>query len=119
MSYDLSIYGDDQYSRKTPKQQLAEFLRGLPNVKPNGPCGFVLDDPPKRWMEIDLEVVSEDGDNIEEPDQEYLEINCLRLHIPYGFFRERSFAQEYLATAQAIARHLGWTLLDEQTGANW
>jgi hypothetical protein len=82
MSYDLSIRPDEQYSRRSAKQPLMKFLATLPKLRPNGNRGFVLDDPPKRWMEIDLEVVSEDGDNIEEPDQEYPEINCLRLHIP-------------------------------------
>jgi hypothetical protein len=116
MSYDLSICGDERYERKTLKQPLIEVSLSLAGVKPNGSSGLVLDEPPIRWMEIDLEVVSEDGDNIEEADQEYPEINCLRLHIPYGFFRRPSFRQEYLPTALAIARHLNWTLVDEQ---NW
>jgi hypothetical protein len=71
-------------------------------------------------MEIDLELVSEDGDYIgDEPGASTTEINCLRLHISYGFFREKQLDQEYIPIALAIARHLGWTLLDEQTGRTW
>jgi hypothetical protein len=71
-------------------------------------------------MEIDLELVSEDGDYIgDEEGASETEINCLRLHIPYGFFRAEGFAEEYLPTALAIAKHLGWTLLDEQTDKTW
>jgi hypothetical protein len=91
MSYDLSVRADENYSKSTAKQPLIEFMATLPNLRVNGLRGFVLDDPPKRWMEIDLEVVSGDGDNIEEPDQEYPELNCLRLHIPYGFFAKGCF----------------------------
>ena len=120
MSYDLSIRADDRYSRMTAKAPLAAFIATLPNVKPNGTSGFVLDDPPARWMEIDLELVSEDGDYIgDEEGASETDINCLRLHIPYGFFREKGLAQEYLPTAQAVAKHVGWTLLDEQTGQAW
>ena len=104
MSYDLSIRADDRYSRMTAKAPLAAFIATLPNVK----------------MEIDLELVSEDGDYIgDEEGASETDINCLRLHIPYGFFREKGLAQEYLPTAQAIAKHVGWTLLDEQTGQAW
>jgi hypothetical protein len=119
VSYDLTIRSDERYSRSTPKPPLMAFLRGLPGLRPNGASGFALDDPPDRWMEIDLELVSEDGDNIEEAGQEYLEINCIRLHIPYGHFRSERFEQEYLPTALAIARYAKWPLFDEQTDRAW
>jgi hypothetical protein len=115
MSYDLCIRHDDQYSRGTPKEPLTAFMRTLPGLQPNGPSGFAQDDPPDRWMQIYLEVVAPDGNNIEEDGVEYPEVNCIRLYVPYGFYREESFEREYLPTALAIARHLGWTLVDLQT----
>jgi hypothetical protein len=119
MSYDLTIRPDERYSRMTAREPLSAFVATLPHVKPNG-TNFKLDDPPTRWMEIDLELVSEEGDWIgDEEGADESRINCLRLHIPYGFLRRESFASEYLPTAQAIAKHIGWTLLDEQSGQEW
>ena len=119
MSYDLTIRSDEQYSRRSAKGPLMAFIAGLANVKASGSKGFVLDDGPRRWMEIDLEVVSEEGDNIEESGEEYPEVNCLRLHIPYAYFRNNTFNHDYLPTALEIARHLQWTLTDDQTGQIW
>lgn len=120
MSYDLSIRVDQSYSRATPRQPLAAFLAGLPHVTQNGTSGFVLDDrAAERWMEIDPELVSEQGDNIEEDDELSPEVNCLRLHVPYGHYHDGKFDEEYLPTALAIARFLNWTLVDEQTGRTW
>ena len=61
MSFDLTIKPDEVYSRTTPKAALDSFVAQLPGIKPNGSRGFGLDEQPKRWMEIDLEVVSEEG----------------------------------------------------------
>jgi len=115
MSYDLTIRGDERYSKSAPLASLRSFLSQQPGLSPIGPGDFVLDDRPKRWMEVDLEVVNEDGDNIQEPGQEYDQINCLRLHVPYAFLGE-AIERDYIPTASAIAQHLGWELFDEQTG---
>ncbi len=115
MSFDLTIKPDDNYSRRTSKAALDSFVTQLPGVKPNGTRGFVLDERPKRWMEIDLEVVSEEGDNIEEEGETYDDINCVRLQIPYAFLGH-AIERDYLPTAFAIADHLGWTLYDDQSG---
>lgn len=120
MSYDLSIMADEEYSRMAERDSLASFIASLPDVQPNGHTGFILDDGGTRLMEIDPELVSEEGDNIEgEEGVSETEVNCLRLHIPYDHFREDRFEEEYLPTALAIAEFLGWTLLDEQTGDTW
>lgn len=115
MSYDLSIQSDETYSCNTPKAALDKFIAGLPGISANGEMGFALDDPPKRWMEIDLEVVSEEGDSIAESWQTYDAINCIRLHIPYPFLG-KAIERDYLPTALAIAEFIGWPLYDEQTG---
>lgn len=114
MSYDLTIRADRQHSGTTARAPLAAFIAQLPGIRPNG-SSFVLDVPPKRWMEIDLELVSEDGDNIEESDGTCEVINCIRLHIPAGF-QGGSIGRAYFPTALAIAQRVGWMLLDEQTG---
>lgn len=112
MSYDLSIRFDDDYSRFARVKPLAEYIAGLPDVRSNGERGFTLDDG-RRYMEIDLEVVSEDGDNIEKRGEERTEINAIRLHIPYEMLGS-SPAADYFPTARAIATYLCWGLFDEQ-----
>jgi hypothetical protein len=114
MSYDLTIRGDETYSRTTPRAALGAFLLQLPCVKPNGEHGFVLDDPPSRWMEIDLEVVSEEGDSILESWRTYDTTNCINLHIPYQFLGDAP-ESDYFPTALAIADFVGWPLYDPQT----
>jgi len=114
MSYDLTIRGDEKYSPSTPKDALAAFIAGLPDIKPNGEMGFALDDLLKRWMEIDLEVVSEEGDSIAEAWRTYEAINCIRLHIPYQFLG-KAIERDYVPTAFAISEFVGWPLYEEQT----
>jgi hypothetical protein len=114
MSYELTIRGDEKYSRSTPIRELGAFIAGLPDIKPNGKMGFALDDLPRRWMEIDLEVVSEEGDRIAESWRTYDTINWIRLHIPYQFLG-KEMERDYLPTALAIADFVGWPLYDEQT----
>lgn len=59
MSYDLTIRSDEHFSERTPKAALESFIAQLPHVKQNGSREFVLDDETtKRWMEIDLEVLT-------------------------------------------------------------
>jgi hypothetical protein len=115
MSYDLSIRADPHYSRFALVGPLAAFLSRLPGILPNGDRGFIWESPPKRLMEIDLEVVDREGNLVEEEGQTYPEVNCISLHIPYGGFddtRERP----YLPIASAIAGHLGWRVFDHQRG---
>src|SRR6266436_2217741 len=115
MSFDFTIKPDETYSRTTPKATLDSFVEQLPGIKPNGSRGFVLDERPKRWMEINLEVVSEEGDNIEDDGKTYDDINCVRLHIPYTCLGD-AIERDYLPTAFAIADHIGWTLYDDESG---
>jgi hypothetical protein len=66
MSYDLTIAKDEKFSTSTSFAGLSAFLRTLGGVKPNGNRGFVFESSRVRHMEIDLEVVNDEGDNIEE-----------------------------------------------------
>jgi len=115
MSYDLTIKGDDTYSLRTSKADLDSFIAQLPGIKRNGSSGFVIDERPKRWMEIDLEVVSEEGDYDCDAAGASDTINCVRLHIPYAFLGN-AIERDYLPTAFAIAGRIGWPLYDDQTG---
>jgi hypothetical protein len=115
VSYDLTIAKDQTYSAWTRFSDLADFLRATEHVKPNGTRGFVFEPSTNRHMEIDLEVVSDEGDNIEEDGREYPEINCVRLHIPYSMLGNHP-AQDYFPLAFTIAERLGWTAYDDQTG---
>ena len=114
MSYDLTIKSDDRYSRTATRAGLDSLLLQLPGVRRNGK-GFALDEPQKRRMEIDLEVVNAEGDNIEETGKTYDNINCIRLHISSAFAGD-SIEHDYFPTAFAIAQHVGWPLYDDQTG---
>lgn len=115
MSYDLTLRPDEKFSRSVPRQPLAAFLAQLPSVRRADRPQFILDEKPKRWMEISLETVDEDGNWIEEDGKVYDSTNCIRLHIPYAFLGKRP-EQDYFPTAFAIADHLGWSLYDEQSG---
>jgi hypothetical protein len=112
MSYDLTIKSDGTYSRSTSRAAIESFIKQLPGIKPNGKHGFALDDRPKRWMEIDLEVVNEEGDNAESSKQVSADINCIRLHIAHKFLGD-DIERDYFPTAFAIAEHIGWTLYDD------
>ena len=112
MSYDLTIRANESYSAFAECKPLAKFMRRLPKIKPNGERAYVLDDPPRRHMEIDLELVDDGGDILD--DEAYTEFNCVRLHIPQEFL-SASFQRDYFPTALAIAQRLGWQLFDDQT----
>ena len=115
MSYDLSIAKDRTFSASTRFSDLAEFLRATKHVKPNGDRGFVFEPSSNRRMEINLAVVSDEGDNIEEEDREYPEINCIRLHIPYSMLGNNP-DQDYFPLVLTIAERLAWTAYDDQNG---
>jgi hypothetical protein len=66
-------------------------------------------------MEIDLEVVSDEGDNVEEDGREYPEVNCVRLHVPYSMLGNHP-EQDYFPLAFTIAERLAWTVYDDQSG---
>jgi hypothetical protein len=115
MSYDLTIAKDQKFSASTRLSDLAAFLRNIDAMQPNGDRGFVYEPSAQRHMEIDLEVVSDEGDNIEEVSTDCSEINCIRLHIPYPMLGD-SPQRDYFPLAFTIAEHLGWTVYDDQSG---
>ena len=115
MSYDLTIRADRDYSRSTEVGRLMAFIARLPHLRPNGARRFVLDDPPSRWMNIDLEFIGPDREYDEELTERGPETNCVRLHIPYAFLGDRP-ERDYFPTAWAIAKFLGWRLYDQQSG---
>lgn len=115
MSFDLTIKPDDDFSRSAKVSRVRGFVARLPHLRPNGRRGFVLDDPPARWMEIDLEFIGPDGEFDEARSESGPDTNCVRLHIPYAYLGDTP-ERDYFPTALAIARFLGWRLHDEQSG---
>jgi hypothetical protein len=115
MSYDLTIRPDEKFSRSVPREPLSAFISQLPSITRAARPQFVLEEKPKRWMEISLETVDADGNIIEEEGGTYDTANCIRLHIPYAFLGTRP-ERDYFPTAFSIADHLGWSLYDEQSG---
>ena len=114
ISYDLSICSDEAFSEFAPATELRSFVEQLENVKPNGEWGFALGKGKSNWMEIDLEVVSDEGDYLGDVSPDRRGINCVRLHIPYSFLND-GWQQIYLPTALAISDYLHWPLVDAQT----
>ncbi len=112
MSYDLTIAADEQFSRSVPLEPLRAYIGQLPGIQPNGEQHFSLSEGSRLWMEIDLESVTEDGDA---RDDGNTAVNCIRLHVPYGLLGDNPEC-DYFPTAAAIARHLGWRAMDDQTG---
>ena len=116
MSYDLTIKSDDSYSESIDLTELASFIERLPHIVPNGERGFCYSEGERYYMEIDLEIVSEEGDTIEdEPDSPKDRVNCVEGHIPYAFMDEEQVDPDrYLEPLMRIAQHLRWRLYDPQ-----
>ena len=114
MSYDLTAREDDRYSRMITRVQASTLVASIADVRPNGASGFAFERGDQVWMEIDLELVTEEGDYIEPTaEQDPAEINCIRFHVPYGFIESLDAC---IDVASRIASGLGWCLHDEQTG---
>jgi hypothetical protein len=117
MSYDLMIRADREYSKFVPFEPVARFVGQLSHVRPNGTSRFILDDPPQRWMNIDLAVAGEYDDSTAASDTGATQINCIQLCIPYAFLGDAP-ERDYFPIALEIAGLLGWKLYDNQTGKN-
>ncbi|MEO0479366.1 MAG: hypothetical protein AAF196_07795 [Planctomycetota bacterium] len=95
-------------------ERVSRLVAAMPDVRPNGSTGFVLEIGDDVWMEIDLEAVSDEGDSIEIPRGETpSKINCISFHVPYGQIEGLNPCVE---VALEIADGLEWQLYDEQTG---
>jgi hypothetical protein len=115
VSYDLTARSDDTYSTRVVRNRASALVASLPNVHTNGPGSFVLQRGEEVWMEVDLELVTEDGDSLDHASQHpSAEINCVRFHVHAAF---QGTLDECIATAIRVATGLGWHLNDEQTGA--
>lgn len=112
MSYDLVARHDDSFLEKLPREYVYELIAGMPNMKPNGDSGFVFQKGETAYMEIDIEFVSEEGDNIEDdlPADES-EVNCINFYIPYGFSESLGAC---IAIAKEVSQKINWQLIDLQ-----
>ena len=66
MSYDITTRPDEKFSRSVPREPLAAFIAQLPLIRRADEPQFVLDEKPKRWVEISLETVDEVGNCVDE-----------------------------------------------------
>lgn len=112
MSYDLTIRVDDAYSQTARISDVVDAITKSPNIHANGDRSFIYDDG-ERYAEIDIELVNEDGDNIEERGREHADVNCISMHVPYPL-GERTSASGYTTLARAIALRIGWRVFDNQ-----
>ena len=95
MSYDLTARSDEMFSVSIQRSEVASIVAQIPKVEPNGPSGFLLERDGDVWMEIDVELVSDEGDNLEDPDAELsTEVNCIHFHVPYAFVENLSSHNE-------------------------
>ena len=114
MSYDITIAFDETWSKSVDLVQLKSFIATLPQMEPNGERGLALCEGDRLWMEIDLETVNEEGDAIDDGEGPPT-VNCVRLHIPYPVLGDNP-ERDYFPTALAIAEHLDWPAIDDQSG---
>jgi hypothetical protein len=115
MSFDLTVQADDARSRFTDHAALSAFIAGLPLIRQTAPDLFVLDDPPRRWMNISLEVSDVEGDSVSVSESGRSVVNCVRFYIPYAQLGDEP-DRDYFPTAWAIAQFLGWRVYDQQLG---
>ncbi len=111
MSYDLAARNDGNYSTKLARQEVHETIRAIPHVKPNGAAGFILAQGGSIYMEIDVCLVSDEGDILEEAGRPSPQVNCINFHIPAG---SADGLDSCIAIAQRIAQELNWELYDAQ-----
>jgi hypothetical protein len=111
MSYDLEARGNGSFSVMAARADIHNIIAQIEDVNPNGRAGFVLERGEDTYMEIDVEYVSEEGDNIEEADNLSQQVNCISFHIPYGLADNLASCIE---TAIEVSQKIGWQLYDCQ-----
>ena len=116
MSYDLFARKDGQHSEKLPRSQVHEIIGAMLDVEANGPAGFVLKQGDQVYMEIDADLVNEEGDSIGVLDSPSAEVNRVDFHVPYGFVDGLDTSR---VVAEHIAEHLGWELYDPQSDSTF
>ncbi|MFO0799943.1 MAG: hypothetical protein U0804_20930 [Gemmataceae bacterium] len=115
MSFDLTVRADEECSGIADAGPLREFIAALPHIRNLGTDLFVLDDPPARWMNIDLSVKEADGGFTAPSELGKSDVNCVWFHIPWDQLGDEPGC-DYYPTAWAVAQFLGWRLYDEQLG---
>ena len=111
MSYDLCARGDARFSARVPRSRAADAVERVRHVVPNG-SGFLFRRSDSTWMEIDLELVDEEGDVAGALGSERDEVSCISFHVPYAFVESLDACR---AAALEVAGALGWELFDPQT----
>jgi hypothetical protein len=115
MSYDISIEHDSAKSVLVNVDEVRVFLRQVPGMIENDAIQFTYEPDEQHYMELDFERYDVNGEWIE--DDAPTHINCISVHIPYGYMSaEAAVPNPYLTICVALAAHLGWEARDLQTG---
>jgi hypothetical protein len=115
MSYDFELRGDDKYTSYVDFKQIHGFISALSHITENGSIGFTYEVNDNYYMEIDLELVQEDGEWLENENPDI--INCIRMHIPYGYMKHQPVENApYFDLCTVVAQYCGWHAIDLQTG---
>lgn len=116
MSYDLEIRSDERYSQARAFQTLDAFIASLPDIYEESPGFLRYEDAAQQMhMEIDLELVDDEGELAVDIDPEgENKVNRISLHIPAANMHHDARHQRYLEIANMIANYLGWQLIDLQ-----
>ncbi len=113
MSYDVSIQCDTRKSELVHVDQVKGFLRQMPGMIENDAIQFTYEPDDQHYMELDFERYDANGEWIE--DDAPTHINCISVHIPYGYMSaEAAKPNPYLTICVALAVHLGWEARDLQ-----
>ena len=115
MSYDVSIRLDSRHSELVHVEQAKVCLRQVPGMMENDVIQFTYEPDDQHYMELDCERYDANGEWIE--DDAPTHINCISVHIPYGYMSaEATIPNPYLTICVALGAHLGWEARDLQTG---
>jgi hypothetical protein len=115
MSYDIDIQHDSRKSELVNVDQVKVFLRQVPGMIENDATQFTYEPDDQHYMELDFERYDANGEWIE--DYAPTHINCISVHIPYGYMSaETAIPNPYLTICVALANHLEWEARDLQTG---
>jgi hypothetical protein len=113
MSFDLCVRSDASYKQRAERASVLGFVVALPRVIQHSSNHVLLEHVTLGVrMEIDLELVSEEGDFLDGDESD--QINCVRIHVPYAC-AEAAMPWVH-EVCFAIAGYVGWNVFDEQRG---
>ena len=111
MSYDLVARSNDKYEQAISRETAHAVILKIPGVQANGTAGFTIERGKDFYIEVDVELVDEEGNSGEEEMPSKM-VNCINFHVPAAF---QKVLNDEIQAAQEIADGVGWPLIDLQT----